>query len=384
MRFTDYTDKIFDFLAENLRRLAEVLSVKRTTEIDDSVNEGDSSAPRDWLERTRNIPAENWFGISVEEEFELPAEPDRLPLVEETDEEIFVSRRPKTQKPSETPSANISKKSSPVKSKSATNESSFLTFKRSSESEKKEAAAPPEPISKIPRQTREESAERRAALKPKFRLSPAETVFERDRKISDRPASSVESSAEKRSRPDAESSVFKREDSFVKREKSSIEREKSSAVKPADVAQSKSKSQIVKRKNPLAESLSDRPEDSSQFAPKTLSPKIESETSEISFKFPHRKASAESIVNPKAERVSETSSFPPRGRNKADKVRESAEPERERKREKKFDHLAAVFIAAEAPWADLPDEPETAREIENDFTENEHIRFLEYEQTGRT
>ena len=66
MFLTDYKIKIFNFLAGNFRRLAEILSVEpEMTKTADS-DETDSAPPADWLERTRHLSPEQWFDFSEE------------------------------------------------------------------------------------------------------------------------------------------------------------------------------------------------------------------------------------------------------------------------------------------------------------------------------
>ena len=66
MFLTDYKIKIFNFLAGNFRRLAEILGIEpEITKTDDS-GETDSAPPADWLERTRHLSPEQWFDFSGE------------------------------------------------------------------------------------------------------------------------------------------------------------------------------------------------------------------------------------------------------------------------------------------------------------------------------
>jgi hypothetical protein len=70
VRANDYKIKFFEFLAENLRRLATRLSVKPPLEEDDSNGKEPASALEDWLARVRKVSPENWVDFAVGNETE--------------------------------------------------------------------------------------------------------------------------------------------------------------------------------------------------------------------------------------------------------------------------------------------------------------------------
>ena len=110
MRANDYKIKFFEFLAENLRRLATRLSVKPPLESSTLSDEKPASALEDWLARVRKVSPENWVDFAAgnelepqvrENEFEPEIQPPDLHFVDEAGED-FIPERSKNQTPVKT------------------------------------------------------------------------------------------------------------------------------------------------------------------------------------------------------------------------------------------------------------------------------------------
>lgn len=126
MRLSDYTDKLFNFLAEKLGRLAEILRVKRPPEPDSFDEENDALPPADWLERIKDIPPEQWINVSgAVADTSAAVLSGSNPAIEESAVSAWDQRKTKEDSSNERFSDNASTK--PLRPKS---ELSFLHFEK--------------------------------------------------------------------------------------------------------------------------------------------------------------------------------------------------------------------------------------------------------------
>jgi len=378
VRLAVYKTKFFDYLAGNLRRLAEILSVEPVAEKQDFTDEKILSPIEDWHEKTRDVSPEQWFEFSGENEFEPEAQTRKSSFEVQTGEADFVLKKPKKQPPGETsfenkrePARQAEASNNPEisltgKSKKPKSETRFFRFNPAGKKPKDETSATLEPQSKISGQSSPEDEKPLAAMRQKFRLLPAQIISESSRKTSDAP-----------------NIINYAENQPPKFEVPTFERKKSSAVKLSEIAPSKPK-KTIETTEPVVKKSSARPEFSDQFPLKAFEGKNENETTEISFKFPPRKATDEPIFTSK---IKETTAGNPKfsapWKKSPVAFQEYVKPELIEKNDSNADN-AKKFVVAESPWIDLPDETafEALGDMQTNVSENEHLRFLEHEQAG--
>jgi hypothetical protein len=397
VRLADYKIKIFDFVAGNLRRLAEFLTARAAPEKENSAPEKTLSPMEDWLEKTRRVSLENWVDFSganeletiPENEIEPEIQPPHSSFVDETGAEDFVLKKPKKPSPDETffenkreasktretfdkpeasnKPANKPEISPPEKPKKSKTGARFFSFGFSDKKKKEENAAPLQPFSEISGQAPAKNEKPQATAKQNFRLFPAASVSE------NKPENAV---------PDIINPVENQ--SPPKFETPTFERKKSAALKFEKIASAKPKNAIEKPEE-IVKKPSARREISNQFPLESLSQKTGGESAaEISFEFPKRKTDAAAVFSSKAEKAAETPNFSSSGKKSRIAVREYFNPERDKKTDNKTDN-PKNFAAAASPWIDLPDEPafEATDDIQISLSENERLRFLEGEQAGK-
>lgn len=397
MRIADYKIKFFDFVAGNLRRLAELLTVEAAPEQEDSAPEKTLSPMEDWLEKTRNLSAENWVDFSGanqpdafrENEPEPQAQPPNSSFAAETGAADFVPEKPKKQTPVETffnkkheaaenrqtfdnPEASnkaaskteIFRAEKPKKTKP---DSRFFSIRFSDRKRKQENAEALEPLAESFVQSTAKDEDPPEKAKRNFRLFPAESASE----------SSAETAA-----PDIIN--FVENQPPPKSEVPTFERKKSAAVKFEKIESAKPKSTIEKTE-PIVKKPSARGEISDQFPPAAFSRKTGGESAaDINFEFPKRKTDSANVFPTKAETAAETPNFSSPWKKSRIDVQEYFNPERDKKTDNQTDN-PKKFAAAASPWIDLPDETafEAADDIQINLSENEHLRFLEGEQAGK-
>ncbi|HEY0048011.1 MAG TPA: hypothetical protein VGB68_01910, partial [Pyrinomonadaceae bacterium] len=298
MRLVDYKIKFFDFVAGNLRRLAELLTVEAAPEQEDSAPEKTLSPMEDWLEKTRNLPAENWVDFSGanqpdafrENESEPEAQPPNSSFAAETGAADFVPEKPKKQTPVETffkkkheaaenrqtfgnleasnKAASKTEVSRAEKPKKTKPESRFFSIKFSDQKRKQENAEPLEPLAESFAQSTAKDQDRLEKAKRNFRLFPAEAASE----------SSAETAA-----PLVINFI---ENQPPKAEAPAFERKKSAAVKFEKIEPAKPKNTIEKTES-IVKKSSARREISNQFPPAAFSRKTGGESAaDINFEFP--------------------------------------------------------------------------------------------------
>jgi hypothetical protein len=378
VRLADYKTKFFDYLAGSLRRLAEVLSVEPIAEKEVLTDEKILSPVDDWLEKTRNLAPEQWLEFAGENEFEPESQPTKSSFGDKSGEADFVLKKPEKQPPVE---ASLENKREPVrraeassnpeislsgKSKKPKSDALFFSFNPAGKKPTSETVAPLEPLSKISGQSSAADEKTLAASRRKFRLLPAKLVSERSRKTSDATAPDIINYAEHQPPPKFEIPTFEQKKSVVKLSETAPPKPEKSIETPESII-----------KKPA------RPELSNQFPLESFDGKNRSETAtEISFKFPKRKATDEAIFAPQTKETTENPHFPaPWKKSRAD-VREYVKPSRVEKNDR--GDRAKKLAVAESPWIDLPDETafEANGDVQINLSENEHLRFLKREQAG--
>lgn len=380
MRLADYKTKFFDYLAGSLRRLAEALSVEPSAEKEDFTDEKILSAADDWLEKTRNVAPEKWFEFVGENEFEPEARATDLSFGDESGEADFILKKPEKQPPVETsyenkraPAKRAEASNNPEisltgKSKKPKGDAPFFSFNPTGKKSKDETVAPLEPQSKSSGQSSAEDGKTLAASRRKFRLLPAKFVSEKRRETSDATAPDIINYAENDPPPEFEIPTFER---------------KKTGFKPAETAPPKPE-KTIETAEPIIKKPP-RPRFSNRFPLEAFARKKRSETAtEISFKFPKRRATDEAIFAPQTKETTENPNFAaPWKKSRAD-VQEYVKPERIKKTDNIIDNTSK-FVAAASPWIDLPDETafEATDDIQTNLSENEHLRFLECEQAGK-
>lgn len=370
MRLAVYKTKFFDFLAGNLRRLAEFLSVESLTEKDDSTSEKTFSPLEDWLEKTQNVAPEQWLDFSGENDFEPAPESS----FDDENKEGFVLRRPEKQLPTELlveKKRELSKQSETSnnpeialtkKPKKKPADSRFLSFSIADKKTSEARMETLESVSEISRQPRAENEKSIEAVKLKFRLLPAEPISKAKPKTSESSAPNIINSVENQPPPKFEIPAFERKESVVKIEEISPPEKTFDEMPP-----------IIKKPAARAEFFN-------QFSLEAFSRKNEPPP-ETSFELPKRKATDETIFKSKSKRAPETPKLSSSRKNSKTVVNEYFKSERGKKNGGENDD-AGKFTVVESPWIDLPDE--ATGETENSFSENERLHFLEREQAGKT
>lgn len=378
MRLADYKTKFFDYLAGSLRRLAEFLSVKSLTEKDDFAAEKTFSPVENWMEKTRNVAPEQWFEFSGENESEPPSAPPNSSFDDKAVED-FVLEKPEKQPPIETSleskrdsagrleASNNSEISLTGKPKKPKGEARFFSFNPADKKPTGETGATAARQSKISRGSSAEDEKPLAATRRKFRLLPSELISKNNPKKPNAPAPGIINFSENQPPPKFEIPTFER---------------KKSAVKMEEGVPSKPK-KTIETAEPIIKKSSAR-ELPSEIPLEAFSRKNESETApEINFEFPKREATDEAVFTSKIKEAEETPNFSALRKKSRNIVQEYLKPERVKKNDG-IDDKTKNFVVAESPWIDLPDEPafEASGDIQINFSENEHRRFLEREQAG--
>ncbi|HEX8738174.1 MAG TPA: hypothetical protein VF721_22760, partial [Pyrinomonadaceae bacterium] len=164
-----------------------------------------------------------------------------------------------------------------------------------------------------------------------------------------------------------------------------FEQKKSAAIKAGEIAAAKAKNtgetpvQIIKKPRGGREI-------SRRFPLESFAAKNRREAAKISFELPKRKTdSAAAPLAPKVKQAPDAPVFSSPAKKKSETGGQKYfKPEREKKIENRTDDTEK-FAVVESPWADLPDETafKTGDDIQINFSENEHLRFLEGEQAGK-
>jgi hypothetical protein len=427
MRLIDYKTKFFDFLAGNLRRLAEALSAEATAKEEISApppTEKALSGREDWLEKTRGISPENWFDFSAagnapesgvpENDFVEPEETETAnsSFADGAVKEDFSARRPEKSSPTEAfpgrgrreasktseifdnPKAadkrkfnsgktEISPAEKPAKPETGAR---FFSFGLSDGRKKKEENAgttpPPRDLSEISHQSSAKDEKSTETAKRNFRLFPARKDSESE---AEKPAPNVADFVESQPRQhtEFEAPVFGRKKSAA------VKFEKTAPAKPENAIEKPEST--VKKSSGRAKILSDRQQISNQFPVLALRKTNGESAAEINFEFPERKTNSAIVFSSKAEpTAAETPDFSSSGAKKNQKrkiaVQEYFNPERDKKTDNRPDNTEKIAVA-ESPWIDLPDEAAFEAAATDDvlinLSENEHLRFLEGEQAGK-
>jgi hypothetical protein len=390
VRLADYTNKFFDFLAENLRRLAEFLSAPPIKN-NDFGDEKDSSPPADWLEKTRGIPSEQWidfsgeaadnFGAVLPPTNSLITKPDEKVLdrtssalpptsspIKKSGEKVFEPAIPKPQANSETESESVGEISLPPKPKTEPpkpkTDRRFLSFKFLDKKPSEKTVEAPSPPTKTSHEAVAESEKTPASPKRKFRLLPASPIFGKKPKTDVSAAPPILFSGKKTSQPNQTAFVFGQGKPGELINKSVSPKPKSAGAKETQIINKR-----VSRKELPPET----------FPRKNLG-QTKAETIENKLKMPNKKTPVDFIFTPKVKDAAETSDFFPAWEKSTNALPEDPKPNVNRENDDAGDN----FIFAAPLWTDLPDENSSGAfdEIELSRSEFEHLLYLEREQGG--
>lgn len=361
MFLTDYKIKIFNFLSENFRRLAEILSVEpEMTKTADS-DETDFAPLADWFEKTRDISPEQWFDFSRENnepEINLPTE--KNPTVEKVKETKINQIKPAKKRIVEQSAEN---NSAPTLTPKKERPKHFFSFKNSEKNQPEREYEAVEKKAEIVRQPPSEIKNFLPAPIKKNKFLSFSPVPVRQSKFADDAPPIVETGSEK---------------SAATMQISTVTEKVKSDSKTGKIIARENDFLTVKKNRIVTEPLS-----RNQFLPEEFSRIDSNEQTEIKRNnFENLKASPpDNFVLPakKIEPPEEYSYFT----SKKTKAKTSVENPKMKYEPDEEDIENGSYFAV-APWIDLPEsffsgEFEKAETIR---AEAEHLLYLKREQEG--
>ncbi len=362
MRLADYTNKFFNFLAENLRRLAELLSVKPSAENNGLDEEKQSLPPADWLEKTKDIPSGRWIDFSGEAADDLPSsleESDTLSeeSVEKQAESIQIAENSEIEKSFERAFTEFF----PPNRKT---DSRFLSFKIPERKLPNQTAEPPKLPVKIIHESFAENEKDSDSQPRQFRLLPS--THNKRQKSAVTTKSFVEIPVQKKSEPNQATSISKQRKPADKiKEGISLKTEKVTEKQSQIVDKT-----IARKKIPF------KPDSQEGFEKRIPKTKV----TETVVQFPKPKEASDFIFESNSKNAAEMPEYFPVWKKNTNNT-----PENEILRHQQQNTgTGEDFFFAAPRWVDLPEEfsSDAFAEIETSRSEAEHLLFLEREQAG--